>query len=94
MNNKPIAYTGLFLVLAGFLSIISLFAFGESVEWLRHSREGATWGAFAMCIVGCAFGLINWRTAPGKVGGCFGGVLVALFLVWLLMAFGPTTPAR
>jgi drug/metabolite transporter superfamily protein YnfA len=86
-DNKPIAYIGLFLVLAGFLSVIGLFAFGESVEWLRDSREGAAWGAFAMCIVGCAFGLINWRTAPGKVAACFGGVLVVLFVVVLLMTF-------
>jgi hypothetical protein len=87
MNNKPIAYIGLLLVLAGFLSAIGLVAFGQSVEWLRHSREGAAWGAFAMCIVGCAFGLINWRTAPGKVAGSFGGLLVGLFFVWLLVAF-------
>jgi drug/metabolite transporter superfamily protein YnfA len=87
MINKPIAYTGLFLVLAGFLSVIGLFAFGERFEWLRHSREGAAWGSLAMCIVGCAFGLINWRTAPGKVAACFGGVLVVLFLIWLLGSF-------
>ena len=86
MSNKPIAYTGLFLVVAGFLMFIGDFAFGESVEWLRYSREWAARGAFAMCIVGCVFGLINWRTEPGKVAACFGGLLVALFLV--LLFFG------
>jgi hypothetical protein len=59
MNNKPIAYIGLALTLAGFLSAVGLVAFGRSVEWLRDSGEGAAWGAFAMCIVGCAFGLVN-----------------------------------
>ena len=87
MNNKPIAYTGFFLVLAGFLLVVGLLAFGNSFQWLRHSREGAAWGAFAMCIVGCAFGLLTWRTAPGKVAACFGGLLVVLFLLWLTVSF-------
>ena len=93
MNDKPVAYIGLVLVLAGFLLAISVLSLADRVEWLRHSREGATWAAFAMCIVGCAIGLINRRTAPGKVASYLGGILVILFLVWLLTAFGPTPPA-
>ena len=84
MNNKPIAYIGLFLVLAGFLSIIGVLAFGESVAWLRPAREGVALGAFAMCIVGGAFGAINWKTDPGKVAAGFGGVLVVVFVAWLM----------
>jgi hypothetical protein len=84
MHDKPIAYTGLFLVLAGFLSILGVLALGDSAEWLRRSREGIAWAAFAMCIVGGTFGLINWRTAPGKVAACFGGAIVVVLLAFLL----------
>lgn len=84
MDNKPIAYIGLFLVLAGFLAIIGVFAFGESVAWLKPAREGVALGAFAMCVVGGAFGAINWKTEPGKVAACFGGVIVVVFLAWLM----------
>jgi hypothetical protein len=87
MNNKPIAYTGFFLVTLGFVAVVSLIALGENVIWLRNSRNGIAWGAFAMCAVGCVLGAMNWRTAPGKVAACFGGVVIAGFLVTLLLSW-------
>jgi hypothetical protein len=93
MNNKPIAYTGFFLVLASFLGIILTLAFHENVAWLRdRSGEMAAWGAFAIGFVGFVLGLLTWKTQPGKVAACFGAILLIFFLVLLLSSSGGNSP--
>jgi drug/metabolite transporter superfamily protein YnfA len=89
MTNKPVAYTGFFLVVTGFLGIVGVFVFGNQVAWLRDCREAAAWGAFAICFLGTLLGLVNYRTAPGKVAAAFGGAVIVLMLLWLLMAWRP-----
>ena len=83
MNNKPLAYIGLSLVLAGFLSFIGIFAMGNNVG--SEIRDGVALGAIAVCFAGSVVGLLNWKAAPGKVGACFGGTLIVLYLAWCVV---------
>ena len=80
MNNKPIAYIGLVLVLASFLTFVVLLSLdrGSMPQWLN--LEAAAWGALAVCVVGVIFGVIGWKTTPGRVAACTGGAVLLLAL--------------
>jgi hypothetical protein len=93
MNNQPIAYTGFFLVILSFLGFVGLMTFGNTVAWVRGNGEQIGWGAFVVCIAGWILGLINWKTAPGKVAACFGGLLIATCLLHLMSATHPQPPS-
>ena len=91
-NNTAIGYIALGLVLVSFFVFIGVFAVGRNVVWLNH--EGAAWGAFLACIAGCVFGLIGRKTLPGKIAIGFGGVIILLFLVVLLIAVPAKSPTE
>ena len=94
MNNKPIAYIGLVLVLASFLTFVVLLSLdrGSMPQWLN--LEAAAWGALAVCVVGVVFGVIGWKTTPGKVAACMGGTILLLALLQLLSVSRPAPSAR
>ncbi len=93
MNNKPIAYMGQVLVLASFLATVVLFSLdrGDMPRWLNPNA--AAWGCLAVCVVGLIFGVIGWKTTPGKVAACMGGALLVFFLAILLSVAGPRRPS-
>lgn len=88
MNNKPIGYIGLALVLLFCLRIVVMMNF-VAVSWLDGNI--AAWGAFACCVVGFIFGVIGWKTTPGKVAACMGGIiLLGAFLDFVFLRHART----
>ncbi len=80
MNNKPIAYIGLVLVLASFLTVLVLLSLRRGYWPIWLDPSAAAWGALAVCVVGVIFGVIGWKTTPGKVAACTGGAVLLLAL--------------
>ena len=82
-NHTAIGYIALGLVLVSFFAFLALFAIGPEFTWLN--AEAAASGAFFTCIAGCVFGLIGRKTLPGGIAIGFGGAIILLTVVWLMV---------
>jgi hypothetical protein len=85
------AYAALALVVVGFLVANTAAAYPGTIGILAF--EAIEWAGFAICIAGFALGVCNWRTGTGKLAACFGGVVIAVFLAWLVAGFICPSPA-